>query len=203
MGIRFTCPNGHKLHVKAFLAGKRGVCPQCGSKILIPTAEDGHRSINESSAELGEPRRTDAGQFKGEPIAALGSPSIIIALADMPAAIQPLAEAARPRETGPEYSTLPPPVPIQTIMNPQAVPQPANSYRAYRERAHRNQLNIAIALLVTVIVLALILIFVLQRSSGPSSARHVPPTRLEETWPSSYVARTIGEPILKSAPVIG
>ena len=25
MGIRLTCPNGHKLHVKSHLAGKRGI----------------------------------------------------------------------------------------------------------------------------------------------------------------------------------
>jgi len=36
MGIRFYCPNGHKLHVKAFQAGMRGICPYCGAKVLIP-----------------------------------------------------------------------------------------------------------------------------------------------------------------------
>lgn len=36
MGIRFTCPNGHKLNVKSHLAGKRGFCPECGAKVLIP-----------------------------------------------------------------------------------------------------------------------------------------------------------------------
>lgn len=36
MGIRFLCPNGHKLNVKAFLAGKRGLCPYCGAKFTIP-----------------------------------------------------------------------------------------------------------------------------------------------------------------------
>lgn len=36
MGIRFYCPNGHKLNVKEFQAGKRGICPHCGVKILIP-----------------------------------------------------------------------------------------------------------------------------------------------------------------------
>lgn len=36
MGIRFRCPNGHKLHVKDFLAGKRGICPKCGAKFQIP-----------------------------------------------------------------------------------------------------------------------------------------------------------------------
>ena len=36
MGIRFLCPNGHKLNVKAFLAGKRGICPHCDAKFLVP-----------------------------------------------------------------------------------------------------------------------------------------------------------------------
>ena len=36
MGIRFLCPNGHRLNVKAFLAGKRGVCPHCAAKMMIP-----------------------------------------------------------------------------------------------------------------------------------------------------------------------
>lgn len=38
MGIKFRCPNGHKLHVKSFLAGKRGICPHCGVKVRIPEA---------------------------------------------------------------------------------------------------------------------------------------------------------------------
>jgi hypothetical protein len=37
MGIRFWCPNGHKLNVKAFQAGRRGVCPYCGARFQIPT----------------------------------------------------------------------------------------------------------------------------------------------------------------------
>lgn len=39
MGIRFACPNGHALHVKAELAGRRGICPQCQAKFLIPSAD--------------------------------------------------------------------------------------------------------------------------------------------------------------------
>jgi GYF domain 2 len=38
MGIRFQCPNGHKLNVKADLAGKRASCPECGAKLVIPAA---------------------------------------------------------------------------------------------------------------------------------------------------------------------
>lgn len=40
MGIRFHCPNGHKLNVKSFLAGKKGVCPKCGTKVRIPTVSE-------------------------------------------------------------------------------------------------------------------------------------------------------------------
>lgn len=36
MGIRFRCPNGHKLNVKTFQAGMRGVCPYCGAKFTVP-----------------------------------------------------------------------------------------------------------------------------------------------------------------------
>jgi hypothetical protein len=36
MGIKFLCPNGHKMNVKAFLAGKRGKCPKCGASVRIP-----------------------------------------------------------------------------------------------------------------------------------------------------------------------
>src|SRR5436190_8527561 len=36
MGIKFLCPNGHKMIVKAFLAGKRGKCPKCGASVRIP-----------------------------------------------------------------------------------------------------------------------------------------------------------------------
>ena len=36
MGIKFRCPNGHKLNVKSFLAGKKGICPHCGVSVRIP-----------------------------------------------------------------------------------------------------------------------------------------------------------------------
>ena len=37
MGIKFRCQTcNKKLHVKAFLAGKKGLCPKCGGKIRIP-----------------------------------------------------------------------------------------------------------------------------------------------------------------------
>ncbi len=36
MGIKFYCPNGHKLNVKSFLSGKKAICPQCGAKVMVP-----------------------------------------------------------------------------------------------------------------------------------------------------------------------
>jgi len=36
MGIRFSCPNGHKLNVKTALAGRKGRCPHCGVSVQIP-----------------------------------------------------------------------------------------------------------------------------------------------------------------------
>ena len=52
MGVRFECPAGHKLHVKTELAGKRGICPECGAKFIVPSfsgervAEDNGAATN-------------------------------------------------------------------------------------------------------------------------------------------------------------
>lgn len=54
MGIRFYCPNGHKLHVKEFQAGRRGVCPYCGVDVDIPLT-----STRESSKGKSAHKRSD------------------------------------------------------------------------------------------------------------------------------------------------
>jgi hypothetical protein len=41
MGVRFECPQGHKLHVKAHLAGQRGICPECGMRFIVPAFSGG------------------------------------------------------------------------------------------------------------------------------------------------------------------
>lgn len=56
MGIRFRCPNGHKVHVKAFLAGKMGICPHCQAKMVIPEHSDPELSAEERSDEGGADR---------------------------------------------------------------------------------------------------------------------------------------------------
>jgi hypothetical protein len=70
MGIRFYCPNGHKLNVKAFQAGRRGICPYCGVSMLIPT----------------ESTRPDTSQSPGSD----NEPGVLSAL---PAAAQPVTQA--------------------------------------------------------------------------------------------------------------
>jgi len=50
MGIRFNCPNGHKLNVKAFQAGKKGICPYCGTKFVIPIQSTRKSSKEERAA---------------------------------------------------------------------------------------------------------------------------------------------------------
>jgi hypothetical protein len=41
MGIKFHCPNGHKMNVKTFLAGKKGTCPKCGATVQVPLVSEG------------------------------------------------------------------------------------------------------------------------------------------------------------------
>ncbi len=56
MGIRFRCQAcDKKLHVKSFLAGKRGVCPKCGAKIRIPAQSDPAFATETDPAEQAEP----------------------------------------------------------------------------------------------------------------------------------------------------
>ncbi|NQT40642.1 MAG: DUF4339 domain-containing protein [Planctomycetes bacterium] len=50
MGIRCYCPQGHKLNVKNFQAGKRGVCPYCGEGFRIPL-ESTRKSSGQQKAE--------------------------------------------------------------------------------------------------------------------------------------------------------
>jgi hypothetical protein len=53
MGIRFFCPSGHRLHVKSFLAGKRGVCPDCGTSVEIPMQSDARAVSSKKRGQLG------------------------------------------------------------------------------------------------------------------------------------------------------
>jgi len=77
MGIRLQCPNGHKVHVKSFLAGKRGICPQCGAKFDIPadpnlSSDDGGGDVISVVPSPGDPAALDL-----DAIAAAGGTSLL------------------------------------------------------------------------------------------------------------------------------
>jgi hypothetical protein len=90
MGIRFLCPNGHKMNVKEFLAGQVGICPVCGVKMRIPT-ESTRPSSKKASEQAKE--QTEAAPLASEQAVA---PETTIALADKPAEtpLTPAAEVA-------------------------------------------------------------------------------------------------------------
>ena len=78
MGIRFHCPQGHKLNVKSFLAGKKGICPHCGVMVDIPT-----ESTRKSSKELKTERAGGGNQATG---AAPVAQPVAVPLANAPTA---------------------------------------------------------------------------------------------------------------------
>jgi hypothetical protein len=179
MGIRFSCPNGHKLHVKAFLAGRRGICPQCGAKIQIPNATDDAEAGSEgaiSTEPIGARPLPHSGSLAARVTA---SPSIIIEVAEEPA---PRASAGPVIPASLDVS--PPSVPAELgRLSPdpsiadESSSSPAARYIARRQRNRRNQVTIAVVLLISVIVLAVVLILVLQRGSAAAvtHAATIPP----------------------------
>lgn len=86
MGIKFNCPTcGHKLNVKAFLSGKRGICPECDTKFVIPGESGG-------VAQLAPQKRSEGGS---EPLVGVST-----AVAEAPANSQMQNDA-------PAYSPAP------------------------------------------------------------------------------------------------
>ncbi|QDU30421.1 hypothetical protein ETAA8_55610 [Anatilimnocola aggregata] len=84
MGIRFHCPNGHKLNVKSFLAGKKGVCPDCSAKFRIPErSEPGLDSDLEDADEHAAPA-----QGAHQPAAVSAAPVAVAAAIQAP--VQPM-----------------------------------------------------------------------------------------------------------------
>ena len=82
MGIRFLCPNGHKLNVKAFLAGERGICPQCDAIFLVPSESGGQVAAISEPMDL--PQAPQAGS---EAVAATSS--IPVAEGNAPLNVEP------------------------------------------------------------------------------------------------------------------
>src|SRR6185295_11767679 len=91
MGIKFYCPNGHKLNVKSFLAGKRAICPKCGVKVVVPGEATDSESALEPD-EFGELETAEAGGIgkrdrSSLSAASTGHPSSPLAAAAVDAAV--------------------------------------------------------------------------------------------------------------------
>lgn len=96
MGIKFRCPNGHKLNVKSFLAGKRGVCPKCGTSVRIPAQSP--EVVTEEPDEEGEEGDDllDEARFPAPGRAAVAPANGNAAVAARPAAPVAIPITARP-----------------------------------------------------------------------------------------------------------
>ncbi len=182
MGIRFSCPNGHKLNVKDSLAGKRGICPACGAKFVIPAA-------SEPAPAAGQPAGDSAASAQSAAAGgASAAPSIVIALADAPPKSAPAIAPAVPAPPVVDFNASQPPVTTAPAVAPAPIVAPSPSagtpvvltdsnnpaaavskYVSHRMRSRRLQTTIAIALLIAVVVLGIVLVWVL--SGGPETAR--------------------------------
>jgi hypothetical protein len=102
MGIRFYCPNGHKLNVKDFQAGQKGICPHCGVKIQIPLV-----STRPSSREEKSHRQGGAMQMPTTMPCATAAPQALpTGAATSPVAVaSPVTEAVQPPTSFPSAST--------------------------------------------------------------------------------------------------
>lgn len=107
MGIRFYCPNGHKLNVKSELAGKIGVCPKCQARMAIPweSVRESSRRRPTSETETAEktPEATEKVEQTSETSAktARGTDASNVAAAeDCAASRQPTDETATERFFG-------------------------------------------------------------------------------------------------------
>jgi hypothetical protein len=174
MGIRISCPNGHKLNVKDHLAGKRGICPTCGATFVIPSASEPHAApptMMEGEAPALPTHPTSA---------ALAGRSVVIPVVEhvvtaAPTMTPPPTPAPSRSATVSAAAQASPvrqpaaPVAIQPEVRAGApVEHSSARFMAKRMRSRRNQTTLAIALLIAVVLLGVVLIWVLSR--GPEAA---------------------------------
>lgn len=134
MGIRFFCPNGHKLNVKSFQAGRKGFCPYCGVKVDIPT-----QSVSGSRKDAAEfvpaavaPADDDpaAGEpgpaiHPFEPFAPLNTPSAFPQPSPQPAAVANPVPLNSPAPLAPRGTPAPQAFELPTVALPNANVRPA------------------------------------------------------------------------------
>jgi hypothetical protein len=159
MGIRFSCPNGHRLNVKAHLAGKRGICPHCGVRVAIPPASELQAATHRAADSL----QATGGSFSppSAPLSEIGSQSIIIPVSD------PTPDAARPLNTFelPDLSPRGGPPAAHAGGPLIGTPIPTTPIAPRRPTSRRNQVVLAIVLLIAVLLLAVVLVWVLAHNS--------------------------------------
>jgi hypothetical protein len=199
MGIRFLCPNGHKLNVKTFLAGKRALCPQCGAKVIVPIPQDWpERELPQPiSATVVDPPIAPDETIRQSPYDT-ATESIIIAVAEGEAkaansgetaafnpnvAVPTIPESIVISSPSPAVATATPVIsapPVATAAAAAPVPAvaltPDIQYQIQRERNRRSQLRIAFVLMLLVIVLGAVLIWVLLRNANATSDGQPAPT---------------------------
>ncbi len=84
MGIRFYCPNGHKLNVKEFQAGRKGICPFCGVKMRIPLESTRPSTKGAGGESSSPPPKEGNGEGSGDTVWEFDF------LDDLPQAVSPL-----------------------------------------------------------------------------------------------------------------
>jgi hypothetical protein len=178
MGIRFLCPNGHKLNVKSFLAGKRAICPDCGARVVVPSESE--KPVQDLATAPSS--SIAAGRADAEWLASTAS-SVVLAptareLAHSDVAVDSLIS------TG---SSLPESIIAATTAHPSTATvetKPEDvAAGLQRDRTRRNQMLVVFGLLMIVVVLAATLIWVLKRSVSPPlpAADQATPTKTSQS----------------------
>jgi hypothetical protein len=177
MGIRFLCPNGHKLNVKTFLAGKRAICPDCGARVLVPNAPQ--QSVQQVSAPV--PLNVAANRTADAEWMDSTTPSVILSLAA--SEVAPANGAAD--VLNPAATSLPESIIAATTVHhaPATVETKQEDVAAglQRDRTRRNQMLVVFGLLLIVVMLAGVLVWVLKRSASPPAAAQTEPTTTQTT----------------------
>lgn len=119
MGIRFYCPQcARRMNVKSFLAGKRGICPHCDARWMVPLESE----IPEGAPKIRPDSQTNpsAAQAVGSgPTASAGTES------PDPATINPAATDPTQINPTPQDPTTANPAPVAAQGPVSEVPQPA------------------------------------------------------------------------------
>jgi hypothetical protein len=93
MGIRFRCPQcGKKIHVKDFLAGKRGICPKCDYGVDIPLVSQLPPSLKKKSRNRGKDDGANRGPAKVAAAAERAPAGRLLGTSELPT-IDPLVES--------------------------------------------------------------------------------------------------------------